>query len=417
MANGPWRAAAWTSFSPTASRCGLIKRAVDVLIRGLCLLVLATLVPACTQGLLGGGSVLRGGVYVDGPVADATVAALAWQADGSLRLLDKGRSAPRSGEYDIDVGHFTGPLLLQAQGGELDGKLQALVWVPPMGQRQQRMTITPVTHLQAAYARYWLSRGVSIAQAIERSASIFAQQFGGVAHAHVVPTFTGATDPQKAGRLDPARTAGLVGQGLRQLAARHVGVRVGPLLAALAEDVEADGRFDGFGRGGRSLVTGSLSIDGDTTRAAWAEGIIAAAEALPTPQWSRQTVWPLANGLVHSGADLYASIGRDIADAPLGLHLDAELLWCDASGRALVSGTLGRAVRSLWLEVEGIDAVALQALPRDEVDGEQWFAHALPPLTLERDYNGVVVARDRYGIEAVQALHIDCRSDASAHLP
>lgn len=384
------------------------------------LVLLVAWLPGCTEGLLGvagGDALVRGGVYVDGPVADVTVAALQLEADGSLRLLQKSRSAPATGAYGLDVGNHTGPMLLQAQSGDLGVKLQALVRWPGADKRSAWVSITPVTHLQAAYARYLMSRGHTAEQAIDVSASTFARQFGRVAHAHVVPSFEPTAAVQGAVALGPPHTVGLVVQGLGQLAARYGNVAAGPLLAALAEDIEADGRFDGFGRGGRALRVGNVAIDGDTTRAAWAEGIIAAAEGSPDQQLHRQAVWPLANGMIHSGADLYASVGRAIADAPLGLVLDADLLWCDASGRALVSGTLDRSVRTLRLELQDVGVQTLEALPRGDMEGEQWFAHALPALMLERHYDGIVVARDRYGIQAVQALRIDCRSDAAAHLP
>lgn len=242
------------------------------------------------------------GYAVKGPIAGGVVTAYRLNADLSRGEALATSTTDASGFFGLSLPAFSGDILLVVNGGTyveealVDGDAGVsgpalTVNVDFIGivlghQAGQPSTanITPISHLAYSLAQYHVrTLGEPLGTAVTDAFTHLGSHFGNVPGVAtdldwqtVVPMPLGA---EAGAQLTAAQRAGLVLAGLSQVAA-SISTRAaispgGPvnalsLLTALAEDVEADGIFDGLGMGGRQLLLpagGALHTTGTTATA------------------------------------------------------------------------------------------------------------------------------------------------------
>ncbi|MGO9829700.1 MAG: hypothetical protein ACLPJH_06130 [Myxococcaceae bacterium] len=240
------------------------------------------------------------GYAVKGPIFAGTVTAYKLLPDMTRGEQLATTTTDESGFFGLSLPAFNGDVLLAVNGGSYveealgdgsDGGPSLSVNVDFFGvllgyQAGQPATanITPVSHLAYALATYHVrSLGEPVQQAVADAYTHLGAHFGNIPGVAtdldwltVVPTSLGAGN---GAQLTAAQRAGLILAGLSELAAtisNNAGISPGgevnalSLVTALAEDVEADGVFDGLGTGGQQLVLpagGSVNANGPTATA------------------------------------------------------------------------------------------------------------------------------------------------------
>ncbi len=256
------------------------------------------------------------GYAVKGPISGGTVTAYRLLADMSRGEQLATTTTDSTGFFGLSLPAFTGDVLLVVNGGTYleEALVDADAGVPGPSltvnvdfvgivlgyQAGQPATanITPVSHLAYSLARFHVRNlGEPVAKAVTDAFTHLGGHFGNVPGVAtdldwrtVVPSALGAGD---GAQLTAAQRAALVLAGLSESAA-SISSRAaispgGPvnalsLVTALAEDLEADGIFDGLGMGGHQLLlpaggalhtTGptATALDGSTVRLALASAI------------------------------------------------------------------------------------------------------------------------------------------------
>ncbi len=240
------------------------------------------------------------GYAVKGPISGGTVTAYKLLPDMTPGEQLATTTTDESGFFGLSLPAFNGDVLLAVNGGTYveealgdgsDGGPSLSVNVDFFGvllgyQAGQPATanITPVSHLAYALATYHVrSLGEPVQQAVDNAYTHLGAHFGNIPGVAtdldwltVVPTSLGAGN---GAQLTAAQRAGLILAGLSELAATistNAGISPGgevnalSLVTTLAEDVEADGVFDGLGAGGQQLVLpagGSVKANGPTATA------------------------------------------------------------------------------------------------------------------------------------------------------
>ena len=241
------------------------------------------------------------GRVIKGNVSGATVTV--FRLEGLERGAQVGAATTDAdGAFRVPVGTATGPFLVVAAGGafvdEATGvtaqlntaELTALVPTFAIATKLESIRVTPVSHLAAGLAQYWVrTEDAELAAADAEAWQRLNLHFGAldwrVATPTDVTTTTGATldEPTRQGLLLAALSmqARLIAEG----AGLTPGGRVNPvtLTAALYDDVTADGFFDGVGATGRLVLpaggtvtdagVSAKSLDGQTLRTDFAQGI------------------------------------------------------------------------------------------------------------------------------------------------
>jgi hypothetical protein len=248
-----------------------------------------------------GGAANLTGHVVKGPVSGATVTAYVLTADmGRGAELAQGATAA-DGSYALVLPAYSGDVLLVATGGsyveealapppgstggasplalnvDLEGVLTGYIaGVPAVA------NVTPISHLAVALARFHVGkRGEPVPQAVADAFAHLNAHFGSAGLDDLDwQTVTPASLSGGGGaQLTAAQRAAVVLVGLSQWAVEtstRAGISPGgqvnslSVLTALAEDVGADGLFDGKGNGGTVLVLpsgGTLATGGPTATA------------------------------------------------------------------------------------------------------------------------------------------------------
>lgn len=245
--------------------------------------------------------VVAGRVF-KGPVKDAAVSV--FRLDGLKRgALVGSATTDAEGAFRVPVGTSTGPFLVVAAGGSyLDeatgvtiqagtAELTALVPVFAIETKLEQLRITPVSHLAATLALFWAE--AEARPLLDTDAEAWTrlnQHFGGLDWRAVTPrdvtTATGATladDATKAGLLLGALS--MQARLVSEAAGLTPGGRVNPstLTSALADDITADGFFDGIGTRGqlvlplggqvRPMPPTATPVDGQTARTALGQAL------------------------------------------------------------------------------------------------------------------------------------------------
>ncbi len=256
------------------------------------------------------------GYAVKGPISGGTVTAYRLLPDMSRGEQLASTTTDSSGFFGLSLPAFTGDVLLVVNGGSYfeEALVDADAGVPGptltvnvdfvgifLGYQPGQpaaANITPISHLAYSLARYHVRNlGEPLAKAVSDAFTHLGSHFGNVPGVAtdldwrtVVPTALGGGN---GAQLTAAQRAALVLAGLSEVAATissRAAISPGgsvnalSLLTTLAEDLEADGLFDGLGNGGRQLLlpaggsvrpTGptATALDGSTVRLALASAI------------------------------------------------------------------------------------------------------------------------------------------------
>ena len=273
------------------------------------------------------------GYVLKGPVSGATVTASKLRADLTPGDTLASGTTDESGAFGLTLPPYNGDILLAATGGTYpeealppgdDGKSRQLTLDRELlgatldvrtGQ-PATANITPVSHLAVHLARFHAKHGEDGHPALVEASTHLNAHFGNVPNVSPVldwQTFAPAAPQGGSGvQLTPADRANLILAGLSQLALNaslEAGLSPGgkvnalSLLSALADDLEADGVFDGIGAKGPLVLPADTGIesatpvplDGTTVRLTLAAAI---ADFVTSPQNSSSLTVPDVGGVV-----------------------------------------------------------------------------------------------------------------------
>ncbi len=228
------------------------------------------------------------GTVVKGPVANATVTA--YRTDDSLARGEALGTATTAvdGTFTLTLPPYGGGILVVATDGTyteesigLGVKLSSelVTYVPgyASGSSVSGLRITPVSTWAVAKASYHVQKGTSASEAWPAAFTHIAAHFGGSPWESVTPA-----DVTQSATLGSQGIAGLMLAALSQEAtgmalASHLSpgltVNAATLTAALADDLRADGTWDGLGPSG-VLSQGTQALDGRTMRLALSQALI-----------------------------------------------------------------------------------------------------------------------------------------------
>jgi hypothetical protein len=337
-----------------------------------------------------------------GPVKEAAVTV--YRLDGLKRGAVVGSAATDAeGAFRIPVGTSTGPFFVVAAGGsyidEATGvtvqagtaELTALVPVFDIETKLEQLRITPVSHLAATLALFWAE--AEARPLVDTDAEAWTrlnQHFGGLDWRIVTPrdvtTATGATladDATKAGLLLGALS--MQTRLVSEAAGLTPGGRVNPstLVSALADDITADGFFDGIGTRGqlvlplggqvRPMPPTATPVDGQTARTALGQAL---ARFIATDRNSTAvTVADVASLVQAISANADARLFRGAA---VEADIDAPVLtWVRPQANAGVRGMVtvevaaadNREVRTLAFTAPAALAGAIAVIAPDKTSG------------------------------------------------
>lgn len=246
---------------------------------------------ATPDGGGGGGTAHIKGVVVKGRVAGSSVTVYPLDAAGTRGAsLGAGVSAA-DGSFDVVVKPYSGVLEVVAVGGvyteealgtsaSLSGYDMSAVVAGYQAGSATAITVSPVSTVAAALARYHTGGGVTLPDALAEAYTHLNAHFGGVDWRTVVPADLSSASVTT---LTLEARAGLVLAGLSQVAyayATEGGVTPGAavsaatLAAALASDAAAGGTLDGVGTLG-VLRQGGVALDGQTVRRKLGQAVLA----------------------------------------------------------------------------------------------------------------------------------------------
>jgi len=169
------------------------------------------------------------------------------------------------GRFQADLGAAYGAMLASF---ESDALLLETFFIVAQAGDEVTAQVSPITTLGAAYARYLRSDGQTPEVAISRIEDRLFLHFGALAHQSLkLEAFDGGsvTDAQLGYFLNEAfgrLSALLASRGGQDIALAPTS----SLISLLAQDIRADGVFDGKGTGGSTLRHGGTELSGDTLR-------------------------------------------------------------------------------------------------------------------------------------------------------
>jgi len=248
------------------------------------------------------GGVDISGYAIKGPISGGTVTAYKLLADLSRGDELASTTTDTTGFFALSLPAYNGDVLLVVTGGSYVEEVSASdagISAPNtpvavnvdytgllMGFRTGQPStanVTPVSHLAYALARYHVrTLGEPAAQAVSNAFTHLDGHFGNVPGASTDLDWLTMTPASLGGggaQLTAPERAAVILAGLSQLASAisaRAGISAGgqvnalSLVVALAEDLEADGAFDGFGTGGKQLLlpaNGSISASGPSATA------------------------------------------------------------------------------------------------------------------------------------------------------
>ena len=247
------------------------------------------------------------GYAVKGPISGGTVTAYKLLPELSRGELLASTTTDETGFFGLTLPAYNGNVLLVVRGGTY---LEEALALPDGGQPPRLMVdvdfvglvmdyrtgqpatanLTPISHLAYHLARYHVREHLEpAAQAVDDAFSHLGAHFGNVPRTATdldwrTVTPASLTETPSA-QLTAAQRAGLILVGFSQLAltmSARAGLSPGgqvnalSLVSALAEDLEADGKFDGLGSRGRLLLPSdgqvrssgpsATALDGSTVR-------------------------------------------------------------------------------------------------------------------------------------------------------
>jgi hypothetical protein len=239
---------------------------------------------------------VTGVVFVAGPVSGATVTAYALGDDASRGEALATATTDSTGAFALAMPTYSGHLLVASTGGsfpdpatgitvQVGGNELAATVVDFGPSSQAIVVVTPVSHLATALAGFHLKAGApSIETALANAWTHLDSHFGGVSFADVIPTDLASAADGGVELTDASKAAVLLAFLSQEASdiAERAAVTPGAtfscvdLSLALADDLAADGFFDGIGVDGaivlpRNVPVASLpptatALSGDTVR-------------------------------------------------------------------------------------------------------------------------------------------------------
>lgn len=246
-------------------------------------------IAACTEGGEPGGNggggdgsvsaEISGVAFLEGVLSSATVEIVDLAVDeGGVATTT---STDEQGAWAAKLGARTGSFVVKITGSSSETPRPLTAFVQGLGsdERREGIPVTAFTHLAYQYQTRLEADGLSAEAAQEKSERLVFGHFANIAHGDVVPR-DARTDPS--GSLTDEAKAGILAGGLRYLA-RKIAVdqgfqpdgliTTGTVVAGLAQDIGADGVFDGVGTGGRPVLLEQYAMSGDTLRSEYALAI------------------------------------------------------------------------------------------------------------------------------------------------
>jgi len=166
-----------------------------------------------------------------------------------------------SGTYTINLGTYTGAVLLQATGGTytdlgtgqtvpLPSALTLSALLPAVAPGTSVLTaqINPMTTLVAQLALQQASQGTALAAAAANADAAVGGYFGGLSNLVGTLILDASNANCSAGATQANFDASLILDGIAELASTYK-VTSGALVAAIIQDVVSDGTFDGLASG------------------------------------------------------------------------------------------------------------------------------------------------------------------------
>ena len=250
------------------------------------------------------GTTAAKGSFVAWPVAAGTVTAYRLDSSGQRTATVGTAQTDSTGAFALRLtGSTTGPMLVvvssgsfiepatgtavHIEGAELTALLPSATRVA--GDLLAGVLVSPVSHLTAQLAFFQATHGNgSLDDAIAQAATLIEGHFGGV-NWRTLGAPPDLSDPTAAAvvQVNDTTKAALILAGL-SMEARNLAIAKGltpggplnslSLVSALAQDLAADGYFDGTGAGGTRLAipvsaANGYALDGQTVRATLAQGI------------------------------------------------------------------------------------------------------------------------------------------------
>lgn len=264
---------------------------------------------------------IEGTVWLDQPVQEATVQLSDVDTQGNLGPVLARATTNSQGHWRADVRSHEGPIHISASQAHLTAPLQAYVpWVSA-GTDVGQVVVTPISHLAAAYARYLMRQPTEPQDAIERAQARINALFGDHPHhvtiPHVWPETPEQANPQP---WTHAVASALYLHGFKHLAdtrshdqgvTLNAPLSVMDVLELLAEDVEADGVFDGLGRSGQTLKVGQQNLSSHFLRTDVAQALVAVVQQHPHAYGlDEHAVVPLARGHTEYRGPLFNEAAR-----------------------------------------------------------------------------------------------------------
>lgn len=220
---------------------------------------------------------------------------------GELQVVERAESD--SGAFEIDLGFRSGIFYVRASS---DGQEQLSAYTRAQLDQDERLFITPYTHLAAVLADFLEGPPD---QRIERAESLVNSHFLGLSHAEIRP-FDVRREPAVSFTDDVA--SGFLLEALSTLARewsedRASGaVSAGRLLDSLAADLAEDGLFDGRGERGRMIVLGGRGLDSMVLRSDLGRALLSFADSSDNvTAFSREDLQSAAQALAESRSPLF----------------------------------------------------------------------------------------------------------------
>lgn len=249
--------------------------------------VAAALAVSCTSTPPATTSASIGGFVFKAPVRGSTVTA--FKANAQLERGDVLGTATtgEDGSFLIPMPAYAGPVVVAAAGGTyleeavglgvpLAGELATLVPAYVAGSRLEGVRLQPVSTWALAATVFHVKHGTPLAEAWPMAYAHLSAHFGGGPWDSVTPA-----DALHSATLAPEGRAALALGALSQEAVTMatasklmpVSLNAGTLTQALADDILADGTWDGVGTKG-PLLQGTQGLTGQTMRSALSQALL-----------------------------------------------------------------------------------------------------------------------------------------------
>jgi hypothetical protein len=219
---------------------------------------------------------LQGSIFLTEGMHEVEVCAYELTDEGIADKPEGCGMSDAQGYWHINGGTLKDSVYLEAKGPDSEYRLSAVATNIQRYEQAAPIPIHPISHLTAGYALHLLGQGKGARPSIELARIALNLHFGGLAHHHIQPwTPPSQTPSRDRVALSGSVKAYLFTAGLDTLARRmsldsgvteNTAVTQQTLLAALYDDISADGLFDGIGTDGVQLTQLQSPLSAHTLR-------------------------------------------------------------------------------------------------------------------------------------------------------